>query len=45
MQKLVEREGVVLDDDDFINISSVFSEVTPAVEESFPHDSPQRVLW
>ena len=45
VQTLVEREGVVLDDDDVISISSLFSEVTPAVEESFPHDSPQRVLW
>jgi len=34
-----------LDRGDAADMTSLFHEVAPTVEESFPQDSPQRVLW
>ena len=32
-------------EDDAADVTSIFYEVSPAVKEKFPEDSPQRLLW
>ena len=45
MQQVIEKGGILLDKGDAADMTSLFHEVAPTVEESFPQDFPQRVLW
>ena len=42
---MIEKGGILLDRGDAADMTSLFHEVAPTVDESFPQDSPQRVLW
>ena len=45
LKELIERDGIQLREDDTTYVSSIFEQVSPAVIEKFPKDSPQRILW
>ena len=41
---LVEKQAMLLQEEDAADIASIVADVSPAVEE-FPPDSPQRIFW
>ena len=45
LTELIERDGVQLQENDATDVTALFDEVSPMVEEKFPKDSPQRILW
>ena len=45
VDNLIASQSVCLQDDDAADISRVITEMSPVVEESFPPNTPQRLLW
>ena len=45
IESLIEKEGILLEENDAADISTVFSEVSSTVDKSFPPNSPQRIFW
>ena len=44
MGRLIEKEGISLEEEDATDLSAIFNEVGPTVNKSYPPDSPQRNL-
>ena len=45
VDQLVTDQSICLQDNDAADISQIIAEVSPVVEDRFPSDSPQRILW
>ena len=45
LKRLTESEGLSLREDDVADLSAIFQEVSPTVDERYPPESPQRIFW
>ena len=43
--RLIEKEGISLEEEDATDLSAIFNEVGPTVNKSYPPDSLQRIFW